>query len=104
MPICDKADIINLCMIHVCVCVLPYPPEVFPVGLLGDVVFGVEFSLQGAKASPLRDVFFAEHACHLQHRLIKSLDLTSNGKYCSSNLKGQSIPKITKMHNNPLTL
>lgn len=57
-----------------CVCrVFSYPPEVFPVGLFGDVVFGVDFSLQGAKTCPLRDVFFTEHACHLEHRSIKSL-------------------------------
>lgn len=47
-----------------------YPPEVFPVGLLWDIVFGVDFSLQGPEASPLRDVFFAEHACYLEHRNI----------------------------------
>lgn len=45
-----------------------YPPEVFSIGLFGDVVFGVDVSLQGAKASPLRNVFFAEHACHLEIR------------------------------------
>lgn len=70
----ECSDVVRLCAIQCCVCGLSYPPEVFPVGLFGDVVFGVDFSLQGAKASPLRDVFFAEHACHLEHRLIKSLD------------------------------
>ena len=44
-----------------------YPPEVFPVGLFGHAVFGVDVSLQGSKTSPLRDVFFAEHACYLEH-------------------------------------
>lgn len=62
-------------------CRFPYPPEVFPVGLFGDVVFGVDFSLQGTEASPLRDVFFAEHACYLEHIHIKLLDFTSNVKY-----------------------
>lgn len=65
-----------MCMYVVCVC-FPYPPEVFPVGLFGHVVFGVDVSLQGPEASPLRDVFFAEHACHLEHRANASLDLKS---------------------------
>ena len=45
----------------------PYPPEVFPVGLFWNVVFGVDDSLQRAKASPLGNVFFAEHAHYLEH-------------------------------------
>lgn len=45
-----------------------YPPEVFPVGLLGDIVFGIDVSLKGAKASPLRNVFFAEDACNLEQK------------------------------------
>lgn len=60
--------------VHVC---FPYPPEVFPVGLFGDIVFGEDVSLQGTKASPLRNVFFAEYACHLEHRPNTPLDLES---------------------------
>lgn len=45
-----------------------YPPEVFPVGLFGNIIFGVYFSLQGTKTSPLWDVFFAEHTCHLKQK------------------------------------
>lgn len=60
---------------------ISYPPEVFPVGLFGDVVFGVDFSLQGPEASPLRDVFFAEHACYLQNKCILQLVTTPGGKY-----------------------
>lgn len=68
-------------MEYTCACRFPYPPEVFPVGLFGDVVFGVDFSLQGSEASPLRDVFFAEHTCYLEHIQVKFLDFTSNVKY-----------------------
>lgn len=53
-----------------------HPPEVFPVGLFGNIVFGVDLSLQGAKASPLRDVFFAEHTRNLKDRSMTSLDFT----------------------------
>lgn len=79
MPTCDYICVytVNLCRyMHVYVC-FSYPPEVFPVGLFGDIVFGVDDSLQGAKASPLRNIFFAEHARHLQHRPNTSLDLES---------------------------
>lgn len=55
-------------------CGFPYPPEVFPVGQLGYIVFGVDFSLQRAKTSPLWNVLFAEHTCHLENRTNKSLE------------------------------
>lgn len=45
-----------------------YPPKVFSIGLPGYIVFGVDVSLQGAKASPLRNIFFAEHSRHLERR------------------------------------
>lgn len=67
---------------------ISYPPEVFPVGLFGDVVFGVDFSLQGPEASPLRDVFFAEHACYLEHKCILLLLSTPHGKYDTATLRG----------------
>lgn len=54
-------------------CGFPYPPEVFPVGQLGYIVFGVDFSLQRAETSPLWNVLFAEHTCHLENRPNKSL-------------------------------
>lgn len=59
----------------------PHPPEVFPVGLFGNIVFGVDLSLQGAEASPLRDVFFAEHTCNLKDRSMTSLDFTITANY-----------------------
>ena len=84
-----------------CLC-LSYPPEVFPVGLFGDIVFGVDFSLQGAKTSPLRNVFFAEHACYLEHRQNISLGLVhlpcfaSHVQYYTAQLKRDTSPRNQK--------
>lgn len=67
--------------------VFSYPPEVFPVGLFWDIIFGVYFSLQGTKTSPLWDVFFAEHTCHLEEKRIKSLvfdSIRNVKKQCTS--------------------
>lgn len=52
------------------VILLTYPPEVFPVGLFGDVVFVVNVTLQGPEASSLGNVLFAENACHLGDKTI----------------------------------
>lgn len=66
--VCIIAHLMDTCVWRVS----PHPPEVFPVGLFGNVVFGIDLSLQGAEASPLRDVFFAEHARHLKDRSVTS--------------------------------
>lgn len=70
------------------VILLTYPPEVFPVGLFGDVVFGVDVTLQRSEPSPLRNVLFAEHACHLNTRqyIIKQLALESYFKTAKTDL------------------
>lgn len=67
-------DVYNCTFIGYVCAVFPHPPEVFPVGLFGNIVFGVDLSLQGAKASPLRDVFLAEHSRNLKDRSMIKLD------------------------------
>lgn len=72
-PVHFFSVVASVCMYTCC----PHPPEVFPVGLFGDIVFGVDVSLQGAKAGPLRNVFFAEHARHLENKATTSRDVLS---------------------------
>lgn len=50
----------------VCVCVHTHPPEVLPVGVLGDAVGRVDLAHQGAEAGSFGDVLPAAHADHLQ--------------------------------------
>ena len=51
-----------------CVCVCcPHPPEVLPVRHLGDVVLGVNDSLQGSEACALGYILLTEHTRHLEH-------------------------------------
>ena len=68
-----KLFVRTVCVRDACVS-LTYPPEVFSVGLFGDVVFGVYIPLQGAEASTLGNVLFAEHACHLEDRTNTSIN------------------------------
>lgn len=71
IPKCQFMEGVCASMLYLCryvqlyVC-FSYPPEVFSVGLFWYVVFGVDVSLQRAEPSPLWDVLFAEHTCHLE--------------------------------------
>ena len=56
---------VSVC-VCVCVCVYTHPPEVLPVGVLGDAIGRVDLAHQGAEAGSFGDVLPAAHADHLQ--------------------------------------
>lgn len=47
-------------------CFLTYPPKIFPVGILGNRVVGVDFADQGSEPRSLWDVFLTHHTNNLK--------------------------------------
>lgn len=45
-----------------------YPPKIFPVGVLGNRVIGIDFTYQGSKPRSLWYVLLTHHANDLQSK------------------------------------
>lgn len=54
-------------------CFLTYPPKIFPVGVLGNRVIGVDFAYQGSKPRSLRYVLLTHHSSDLKRLNMNSL-------------------------------
>ena len=64
--VCVCVCVCGGCVCVCVVCVYTHPPEVLPVGVLGDTVGRVDFAHQGAEAGSFGDVLPAAHTDNLQ--------------------------------------
>lgn len=54
-------------------CFLTYPPKIFPVGVLGNRVIGIDFTYEGSKPGSLRYVLLTHHSSDLKRLNMNSL-------------------------------